>query len=827
MSRNPKAHFDIDASIVFQLGEDLITDVIQALVELVKNSYDADGDYAKVTVNTSDQVPLKESYFPNARGYVLIEDNGDGMDESTISQGWLTISNSPKRLMKRRNETTKRGRTPLGDKGLGRLGVQRLGGNIEIFTQPKAGGAQYHVGWSWNDFRGDVTLSKVPVRWESLKRRQKAGTQILISDLREPEQWSPSNHERVITSLSQVVSPYAQFRDFDILGTVDGRELELAEISERVRRQARLRYRIKFDEESLQITGRARLDFLRPSNKKDIAAFEQLVEEDGGKRFLDFLLSRKPSSRFGLKAARSGEFFVEFHGSYAFGEIDKLIRPASESIPTSPGPFSAEVDAFNLGTEAVARQSTFDRSAEYKRYIKDLSGVRIYRDGFGVRADRDWLGLGKQQTGGGSFYGLRPENTLGFVSLSAKENAALVETTDREGFKDTPAYRNFLSLFELFVKFSHDAQEFLRRSWLDFRNEHERELAGVEPQATISDIAETMDAGLTRVARAMTSIAGVQDKLDQLQRDSVATFDALDAEAIDTPEVTKAINKARKYLDRQLGDAHAMLKDIAGVLEPAGQLQDLHRVLQGKVESLENKLEQGIEAMSLGLTAEVLSHEIANIVDQLADRTQRINTFVGRLPERHAELIGYIEYVRTTVSGLRRQLGHLAPSLKYARAQRKEIDVAGFCRELKEYHEERWASTPIHLIVVESQSFSVKINQGKLTQVLDNLILNSEYWLKEDLIAGRVDGGKITVRVSGPYIRISDNGYGISPAVEDSLFEPFITTKKKGRGLGLYVAQQLLDSDGCSISLQSRRNAGGRLYQFELDMSGCVIDGNR
>src|SRR5579863_2766758 len=111
--------FDIDASIVFQLGEDLITDVVQAVVELVKNSYDADADYAKITVITDMSNEYPKTFFPDAKGYVVVEDNGVGMDEDTIERGWLTISNSLKREMKRKRETTPlKHRTPLGDKGL-------------------------------------------------------------------------------------------------------------------------------------------------------------------------------------------------------------------------------------------------------------------------------------------------------------------------------------------------------------------------------------------------------------------------------------------------------------------------------------------------------------------------------------------------------------------------------------------------------------------------------------------------------------------------------------------------------------------------------------
>ena len=58
------------------------------------------------------------------------------MDEKDIDRGWLTIAGSQKRQAKEeRKVTAKYGRTPLGDKGLGRLGVQRLGNAVELTTR--------------------------------------------------------------------------------------------------------------------------------------------------------------------------------------------------------------------------------------------------------------------------------------------------------------------------------------------------------------------------------------------------------------------------------------------------------------------------------------------------------------------------------------------------------------------------------------------------------------------------------------------------------------------------------------------------------------------
>jgi len=71
-------HFDVHASVVYQLGEELITDTTQALVELVKNSYDADATYCKVSIITGSQPPV-ETEFPDSNGWIVVEDDGTGI----------------------------------------------------------------------------------------------------------------------------------------------------------------------------------------------------------------------------------------------------------------------------------------------------------------------------------------------------------------------------------------------------------------------------------------------------------------------------------------------------------------------------------------------------------------------------------------------------------------------------------------------------------------------------------------------------------------------------------------------------------------------------
>ena len=168
-------HLRVSAHVLVQLGAELVTDVEQAILECVKNAYDADSDGCRIEIDTraenvfteidtaaalwphrleTDTVSIR---FLNAlnnaplprggpaspeeevirevtcRGRITISDNGSGIDPKKIKSSWLMISGSVKRSSKDGpKETTKKGRTPLGDKGLGRLGTMKLGDVLQV-----------------------------------------------------------------------------------------------------------------------------------------------------------------------------------------------------------------------------------------------------------------------------------------------------------------------------------------------------------------------------------------------------------------------------------------------------------------------------------------------------------------------------------------------------------------------------------------------------------------------------------------------------------------------------------------------------------------------
>ena len=820
-------HFDIHASVVFQLGERLISDVVQALVELVKNSYDADATFARVVVNTK-STQAQDSAYENVNGYIIIEDNGNGMDLQTIERGWLTISNSMKRQMKEQEKTTLRGRTPLGDKGLGRLGVQRLGYNVEIFTRPEHSDIEYYVAFSWRDFERTEQLTKVNVTFHETKAQRKKGTRIIISDLKDISSWTGDAVSRLETDLSQMISPYKEVRDFQVIATIDGKQLQLAEITEKIRQTAELRYRIDFDGKVLHVKGKARLAYFWPDTGEERENFRRFVELDEGKQFTEFLLASQQAKLYNLQKSSENGWFLEYEFSRPFKDLDSLELVKGE--PANPGSFYAEIDGFDLGRESTNRQSVFDRISEYRKYITDLSGIRVYRDGFGVRVDRDWLKLGEQWTSAKSYYTLRPNNTLGYVAISAKENSVLEEKTDREGFVVTPYYANFYELLQQFVRFTIDVQNFMRRGWTRFRDSQQKIIARVPDSVTPEDLSKRITQTVSRATTYQAPLNKLRITLEKTITNTQKALESVEATLFVDPSQVQKIQASSQILQRNMEEASNLISEVEQYIREVARVEEVGEVLKNQVEALREQLNQFYETVSLGLTAEALSHEIHNITNQLAYRTQQITQYLREQNNKDSKLISYTEHVNTSIAGLRRQMAHLSPSLRYVREKRERIPVDSFFAEVVDYYKERFQTRDIILNIQGNKvnEFVLFMNKGKLLQIIDNLFLNSEYWLREDMRLAHISHGTITVDISRPFVRVSDNGRGVDPSVETTLFEPFVTTKGrgKGRGLGLFVVQQLLDSEGCHISLLPARNAHNRQYVFEIDFTG-VLDGRK
>ena len=200
----------------------------------------------------------------------------------------------------------------------------------------------YHFGFSWLDFRTAPTLDDVDIHLSEVNFPRQTGTKIFVSELKECEIWRGQNAiKRLESELSRMISPYRQICDFTVLVIVDGKELELLEVSDHIRNIAPVRYKISFDGTKISIKGCARLDHFKPSNSNEADNFALLVESDSGKDFFNFMRSQKTAQLIGLTRSQATNWFVEFQWVRVLEDIDKVQRNNDGNI-ANPGPFNGK-----------------------------------------------------------------------------------------------------------------------------------------------------------------------------------------------------------------------------------------------------------------------------------------------------------------------------------------------------------------------------------------------------------------------------------------------------------------------------------------------------
>ncbi len=840
--------FDISPEVVFRLGDELITDELQALMELVKNSYDASARAAVVNVDTQKSISIhgladgngdddkdeNEDEDAGSIGWVEVRDDGDGMTREQLEEGWLLISTSTKRTMKEEGETNRLGRTPLGDKGLGRLGVLRLGLQVEIRTRPRSSPEEHILRFTRQDFEHEHVLSEVKPHYEArpIEKSKEApggwrvdssfsrdvtcspvpgrqGTVIRVSGLTNPEVWK--DRKLVQREMLTLISPFRSVEKFELAVHIDDPKekepLPLGELLDLRRDLADLRWSFDFDRERLAASARFKLNAFAPSpaNRELREFWENHVEPDHGVEFRKRLASNRLKG-YRLKAG-DGPWWLSVQFSVDRGDIVTEVQKARKLGEgprwADPGPFSGELDSFSLGGDADFGQDAdiFASLQLYRAWVRDVRGVKVFRDGFGIRVDDDFLGLGKGFTGARSFYALRPGNVVGYIGLSARDNAQLRETTDREGFVADLPYRTFRYILDTLVSRINLVQTHIGREISDWAAEV------VEPPEQsmaekAEELAEEADEREKRTRNAVASVASLRETLEGFG----------DGQALLTPDQAKEAAEATKALE----DLQALVRESEALS------RDLRELAKGSIEvereraQLQDQLRAAYQTVGLGIVAETVAHEMTNITGRLEARVEALSPkFKG--PEHRAARVLAGE-IKATVRAIRRQIRHLEPQLRYQRTSRQVLDVRTAVDEVVDYHRERLENTGIS-ITASGRGFEARFNRGRLQQALDNLVINSEFWL----LHARTADPRIELKVKKPTIVVRDNGPGVDPGLETAIFDPFVSGRagEEGRGLGLFIVRQVLHDDEATIYL-GNHDRDDRRRTFVLDFSGAL-----
>ena len=395
-----KWRFDVSA---FRLiGRDLITDRITALFELVKNCYDANA--------TEVIIRFHKAGVTSDENYIVIEDNGSGMSFEDVRDKWMVIGTSNKR----RNPISAAPflRRCVGEKGIGRFAVDKLGRNLHISTKQveSAEWLSVHIDWDKyqksSDEEQDLTLfTEVENTYlhTPAKDMKEHGTTLTINGLHDV--WEKKDIIRLLRESSRIVSPYVQL-------TYPFRVHVIAE-----------EYDLDAWDDEFKVEA------------SDLASLSGIINFNIEKGIQESLIFN----------SETGKMEVTTTNIKSFGGVSMRL----------------------YFFDAKARKAF---SAKYKR--EEIDGVKIYRDGiittpFAEREEdddkkRDILGIDKRLWQS-LFDKVGTREIIGIVNITKDGNPRIIDATNRQDFTDTPEYRELKEFILLQVEAFDAYKVYLRK----------------------------------------------------------------------------------------------------------------------------------------------------------------------------------------------------------------------------------------------------------------------------------------------------------------------------------------------------------------------------
>ena len=698
------------------LGDQLIKNEKIALVELIKNAYDADASRVEVLFEDFNKDMSHEEH-----SRIVVRDNGTGMTPKTVRTQWMNPAAPQKYLNKQQGKAKTPGKKRViqGEKGIGRFAVLKLGRVITVTTRPRSVNFETVLSYDFSRFDDDfvsengkqkeIFLDQIKIDCFQSEPDKlpdaKHGTVIEIQNLKGV--WNNRIIDQLCRDVSNLTDPVSRITHrkstdrFEVAIFCNGESRSVE-----ADRMETLKSLIE-DKPVLNIQGHFQSEenaFLFKTEASTEASNEKIDLEDA--KIKGLWVWRQHFRRAGARTPseqkyRCGDFAFQF---YIFD-------------------FSRGID----GRYALS-QGEKNLLKEHRIYLY-RDGMRVYPYG---DPDDDWLNIDVTRGTGraGDFFS--NDQIIGWIDITQEGNPGLRDKTNREGLIETGgAADDLIFLVQAFLSyikqypFARYQQKQIQRNTARFVRE------GVVAQHLVE-----LKEGLEK--------AGHKSQVREVAK--------IEAE----------YKREKAYLSQRA----EMTEDLAGV----------------------------------GLSVEVASHDIMLLMNRAQDigrRLARTLRTVGgdEIQEQADMLVGVLQQI---ADGMR----DVQSLFKSSRRRRKVLKVEPVLDKIHQIYKSLLEQRDIgyQKVKVGDSPLVANTTDGVVMQVLINLFDNASYWLET------VDSAKREIRVTidgnqGELI-FSDNGPGIDPEDLSYIFEPFYSGKgQEGRGLGLYIARQLLERHDYRIAL--------------------------
>lgn len=819
-----KLEFRVGAKAAKLIGRENIAAVDGALIELVKNAYDADAECVYIKYNMpfpnvprettlnyleshlnsteineilpyyeaeKEKLVRKENLTKEeskkiqellfSKNEIIIIDNGTGMTKQVMRTSWMNIAISDKE----KYMYSQKGRIKTGAKGIGRFALEKLSTATQVFSKDKGEALlEWNINWEQfddaellNDIKATLeekeeSYSQViqqKIGEEEFKKLQKfdwsSGTMIIMKPTR--EEWTERLFQKVNTNM-QSINPLSSVDTFEVCikNTYDEKfnfissNLEVNDFD----------YRIKAEYDGM--------DKIRIWLKRNEVDLEREIAEVKAR-------GQEKEYQFDLEEFWNRDAFQkENYNKQDFGKEIEIDLVASKEIKSydidklkNVGPFSTTLYFLKNGSsdDSIIKKVN---AKKRKQLLDKFSGIKIYRDKFKVRpygeledGMYDWLNLGvraqkspagvKHQEGR---WRTLPYQTIGYVEIGREQNPKLLDMANREGLSANDEYYIFVQLVQAIInEFEYDRQYVYREygKWIDEK--------------------------LKEINKSERILAEVRAEENEEQQSKEKQYYSEEEDQYTKSEYREAVYHLSKDNDRQRN-----LKDIL------------------------------MSFSSAGIITNTFAHEFRGIETNVATTVGFIKRSVTKLLDGKEyegdpdyDPYQYIAEAEDTNILLRSWISVILDSAQKKSFNKEKILLTGFMDEIIE----NW--TPLmkrKCITIEKEvpnDLYINIKKIELYSIINNFFLNSADFLKNTKSSEKKISIKIkkSNKIGNIEIYLENNGPKLDEKYKDNpdrIFEAGETTKgDEGTGLGLWIIKEIVSGNSGNISVIDKEDGFG------------------
>lgn len=758
--------FTVSARTARLIGQENFANAEGAIIELVKNSYDADASVCIIIID-----PVNDS--------IRILDNGDGMTEKIIRKQWMTIGTDDKKV----NFKTK-SRIKTGAKGIGRFALDRLGKSSAMLTKTiDSESLVWDVDWNQfdnsgavisdikatlqignSDFWGEIiemqnfTELKEPIidHWKEEK-----GTLISIDKLKDT--WDERATQSLYSNLEILVPPLETniFQLF-LYSTLEpdkyGKVLPTL-----------------CDDYDYKVTAT-----VNDSQSVTIKVSRNELNFGDLKRIGFFEKSKLNEPQYQFSAFEKGEFEITT-------KLETLIA-GYKGIDKNNN--LSKIGAFTFSFYFMKRGGGQEKDEEVGKYpyksvnysnrtswLDKFGGIKIFRDNFRVRpygetksSSFDWLDLGKRALSNPTVtrpgYRVRPQQVYGIVNISRIDNINFEDKSSREGLQENDTFTLFKEILKSVIEIFEQDRNQIMMTLKKIYDENNKKAKAKEEA----------------------------DKIIKNKKDKKDNSDSSDPSA----------------------DKDTLINAIEAYKEDIEELQDEQKILR--------------VLASAGLIVTSFAHEFRNHTDSILPRTEELKIVLQQVIDKNKlkELPDFFDpYVM--LSDMRKQderlkswLDFSISSVRKDKRTRRIINMVTYIEGLEKIWSPLLSRRNIKLTIDKWKFTEVNFrgHEIDLDGIFNNLITNSvdAYKRKDsgDLRELKLSFAFNPLETNGINVIYQDCGPGLLEEITEpnKIFQPFFTTKrddktgeKIGTGLGMWIVKSTIDEYNGDVEiLQARPN---------------------